>query len=168
MKKEILIACISSVATGILGFVALVSIGALDKKIEDNQIKKVVASVVADDYFLESTENTLVKLAEKKVSNLEKELSEIKTQIGSPLEWPHAINCGVSWDAIFIAHGIPIEGQGLTQYNQVYAEESRYVRFNPDGSFHDRNGHDDSSKVCVGRSIKTLRKEGRTFQFLRM
>ena len=100
---------------------------------------------------------------ENKVRSLEESTSSMKDSF-----WPHSINCGSDWDAIFMLHGNPIKRSGseLAWYVQVYPNEYRYVRFSANGSYHDRAGHNGSSIGCEKKSIDQLRLEGRTYQVL--
>ena len=77
--------------------------------------------------------------------------------------WPHAINCGVSRDMLFILHASPGNGD-LAWYVQVYPNEYRYVRFNADGSYHDRAGADAVSVGCNNKSIDQLRREHKAYK----
>ena len=66
-----------------------------------------------------------------------------------------AIICGIdnTSGAFFFLHGASIDGEA--QYNQVLGEH-RFVRFDSNGNFVSRYGHDASSIGCHVRSIKQL------------
>nr|VFJ89588.1 MAG: hypothetical protein BECKH772A_GA0070896_1001610 [Candidatus Kentron sp. H]VFJ92755.1 MAG: hypothetical protein BECKH772B_GA0070898_100339 [Candidatus Kentron sp. H]VFJ97588.1 MAG: hypothetical protein BECKH772C_GA0070978_100149 [Candidatus Kentron sp. H] len=93
--------------------------------------------------------------------------SSLPTRANAETYWPHAINCGSEWDALFILHANPIgDSTDLAYYVQVYPNEYRYVRFNADGSYYDRAGHDGSSVGCQSKPVTQLQEEDRTFYFM--
>jgi len=90
--------------------------------------------------------------------------SMVQSRTAPNLKWPHAINCGESWDAFFFLHASPIKLTDDAWYVQVFPSEYRYVRFNGDTTFHDSAGHQPSRAGCDGKPIAQLKEEGRTFQ----
>ena len=75
-----------------------------------------------------------------------------------------------SLNGYFVLHANPrnttVTSDNHAFYVQVYPDEFRFVRFNADGSYYDRQGHNESSIACEGKAIDQLRKESRTYQFL--
>lgn len=139
-------------------------------EIETKISNEILSSIQKSDEF---------KLAEKLMAveqltndaqgliQLQVDVDKLKTKFNTTQKWPHAINCGSSWDALYILHGNPLEkGTGEAQYDQVFANEHRYVLFNPDGTYHARGGHPESSIGCENKSISQLRKDRRTYEFI--
>ena len=141
-----------------------ISIG-IGTNIGDPIFIKMYSAKVIDDDKLDKLSKKINYLNDKS----HKEINEIKKQLGPVNKWPSAINCGSAWDAIFVLHGNPrnntVSPDNLAHYVQVYPHEYRSVRFNADGSYFDRKGHNESSLYCEGKGINQLRKENKTYQF---
>ena len=104
-----------------------------------------------------------VESQDKKIKSLEKKLK--------PEKWPHAINCGGRWDAMYVLHGKPKDNSNTNSpvsYHQIFAAQVREVKFNSsDGSYLEGSGNEESRRACIGKSIMQLREEKKTFQFVR-
>ena len=120
--------------------------------------------------FLMMSSTTVLEI--ENLNNLQTQLKEkndeLKKLLHEPSKWPHAINCGSPWDALFILHGNPLNNTDFAWYVQVYQPTYRYVRFNTDLSYKDWGGdNSDSSIGCVNKSISQLREDGRTYEFIK-
>ncbi|MGR8953447.1 MAG: hypothetical protein ACU83V_13700 [Gammaproteobacteria bacterium] len=105
--------------------------------------------------------------AVQRLVSVEEKINALRSKYEPNIKWPHAINCGNAWDALYVLHGAPKDASGPAWYVQVYPSEYRYVRFNPDTSYLDFGGHSQSSEGCHGKSIDVLKAEGRTYQFMK-
>ena len=101
-------------------------------------------------------------------TQLKKKNSELEKQLNEPSKWPHAINCGTPWDALFILHANPLDNAGPAWYVQVYNSSYRHVKFNSDLSYNDWGGDNKDSLIgCINKSITQLRAAGRTYEFIK-
>nr|VFK31221.1 MAG: Peptidase inhibitor I9 [Candidatus Kentron sp. LPFa] len=128
-----------------------------------------VAALYLENYLREAPDaiiNVIASSATRNKVTDAKSNNSLLYSKPSPFDWPDAINCGSAWDATFVLHGNPKGDSGLAYYVQVYPHEYRYVRFNADGSYYDRGGHDGSSVGCQGKSMVQLQQEDRIYRFV--
>ncbi len=143
----------------------------------EKEARRIIANITTAPLFekIDESVEKLEKAAAEAAENKVKEEVKIEVtraaqdklrSLGGLGKWPHALDCGASWVALYFLHGAPNSTNGTVQYDQIYASEHRYVRFSADGKFHDRGGHGESSLGCDKKSLDILRSENRAFTFL--